>query len=189
MFRLFLFLNKGRWNWICVMGCGMRENITQLKEFFIVASKKKSFASTALLLIVWVLKFNHGYGCRCSWKSESQKLHKSWVFHAYSLHACQNRGRAEYLPAKLSSSCIAVAVPILSKEPFGPSHLAHPIVSVTSLVLGSQGQTEHTGCWPCLLSTQLEDIIERISANFISRNFPALLISSYDTGNGETLGP
>lgn len=119
---LFLFLNKGRWNWICVMGCGMRENITQLKEFFIVASKKQSFASTALLFIVWVLKFNHGYGCRCSWKSESQKLHKSWVFHAYSLHTCQNRGRAEYLPAKLSSGCIAVAMPILSKEPSGPFH-------------------------------------------------------------------
>ena len=103
------------------MGRGMRENITQLKEFFIVASKKQSFASTALLFIVWVFKFHHWYGCRYSWKSESQKLHKCLVFHAYSLHTCQNRGRAEYLPAMLSSSCIAVAVPILSKEQFGLS--------------------------------------------------------------------
>lgn len=55
---LFLFLNKGQWNWVGVMGRGMRENSTQMREFFIVASKKQSLVSTALLFIVWVFKFN-----------------------------------------------------------------------------------------------------------------------------------
>lgn len=64
--------------------------------------------------------------------------------------------------------CFPAAILLFQCLSFQRNNSALPIVSATFLVLGSQGQAELTGCWPCLLSTPWEDIFERISANFIS---------------------
>ena len=97
------------------MECDMRGNVSWLKEFFKEASEK------AIASIVCWFPLDQLYGCRYLWRSESWRLHKCWVFHTYYFHTCQNRGGVEYLPAMFSSCYIAFAVPIISKDKFGPS--------------------------------------------------------------------
>lgn len=54
--------------------------------------------------------------------------------------------------------CFPAAKLLLQCLSFHRTNLAHPKVTATFLVLGSQGQTELPGCWSCLLSTLWEDI-------------------------------
>lgn len=118
---LFLFLNKGQWNWICVMACG-REKIGLSWRNFLQWHLRSSLLQAQhwfslfgfLNLITGMTADVHERG--------NHRSYTNVVFHAYSLHTCQNRGRAEYLPAMLCSNYIAVAAPIFSKEQFGPSH-------------------------------------------------------------------
>lgn len=76
------------------MGCGMRGNITHLKESFPVASKKQSFASTAFLF-VWFLGLITGMGTDVHGTVNHKSYMKGFHVHVHvcSLHTCQNRRR------------------------------------------------------------------------------------------------
>jgi len=54
--------------------------------------------------------------------------------------------------------CFPAAILLLQCLSFQRTNLAHPNVSATFLVLGSQGQAELPSCWHCLLSTPWEDV-------------------------------
>lgn len=144
---------------------------------------KNSLISTAFLLIVRGFKFNHCYGCRGSWKSESQKLHKCLGFLILFI-LVRTKG-----DLSVCLQCFPAALLLLQCPSFQRNYLTYPIISVTFLGLGSERQTMLVGCWSYLLSTRWKDRIERISANFISWSLLAFLISFYDTENGETVGP